>query len=777
MTHPNMNGVGNTYGIIPSGRQWNVELPWSSNVDRSFLDKTETIIRTALWPADYVTNLLPYLITLERRQNTGDTVSVWVTERLQGILHFNVAHNHRLTLGVVKQTKREIEFTSISTDCEELATPAFYQEKFPLDNPQFIDEMKRIWSAAHGRVIEAYEAMARWVLRRDLATIWNMSTDAETLKEILRSTYWVCNRMPNDAVTAIMTCLTATALAMKYRADQVGKVLLLPVQAVVEKSVTLGNQAMSQYDKERQVERTLTAIYRISDDQVVGVPMKTQPSLIVNGTEVVFYDTLTSQSQVKDPFSQTRIFGSAVNVCGDVARFEIKTPNGSRVITSIDLAISAGMFHPGESLVTYGMPRILAEDHNLTQEDSVSKCFANQYYEYLIQQGAAKEDGPGAYRTAFPSIAGSYAFQTAESARLLVRWLSSIIDVVTKDARSVRLTEAAVADPNGLPDKTSALLSAILRNTGVKFNITGAPGLNDDIDYAGDDAAPAPVPYLNFVTAILNNSWHSFLKDVLFDPDDEINAMVALLCALPGTRLVAGYLHSVVPFTFCNFVYFIVGSATSYDGYVLQKKPPVHCISSDNTVGTFTDPQNYSTPRYNIGSRFAMYTHSTDLNVRIPDVLATNRKFDASVCARPGEVPRRQRSVADTPGQYDTFAVFSGVGDVLPKWCKHGWDSIIDMPTQEEIMTYLFPGGFMNSPVKNKIHERSVEMMTKGLEVGDWHVSVQDDEDGFNQTTDAPNRKWYAWPATMYTSDGATHILPGLRQMETYQPTPVAMAK
>lgn len=763
-THPNINGMGNTLGIVPGGRNWNVALPWSSDLARSDLDPTELTVRTAMWPADFVSRLLPYIMSLERRQNTGGTVKVWLTERLQGILHYNAANNHRLTLGVVKTLEREIEFTTFSTDLETLRTPELYRIKMPLENPLFVDEMKRIWSAAHGRVVAAYELMARLVMRRDLATIWNLAGDERMMLHIARATYWICNRLPQDAVTAIMTCVTAAALEAHYQTSQIGNILLLPLQAAVEKSMLFGSEGLSKYDKDRQVERTLTNVYQVAPNEYVGVVSKAAPSLKVGNYEVVFYDSINNQGQLSDAFTQSRIFGAAVVVSDNVSKLSIKTPKGNRTIRNHELALAAGLFHPSEG-VMYGANRTVINGAMLAvppnSKNAIKALFQSRYYSYLEQNGAAKGDGP--LQTAFPSIAGAYAFQTHEAARLLVRWLAEIAKKITENVEAVRLEQAA-AVPAVFPNKTNLLLNTVIRNTGVKLNITGAPG-----------AVPGSMTYTQFVDAILDNPWHSFLRDTIFDAADELNAMVLLLCALPGTNVVVEYLSSVVPFSICNFVYYIVGSAITFDGYVIQSEAPVHCITSDPLVGTFTDSENYSVPRHNIEGRAALYTHSKDLNFRVPDVFTSQQEFDTRIIGRPGDVPRRNRLRSGTKGQYDTFAVFSGVGSTLPPWCQNGWDSIVDMPTPEEIRVHLFPGVDQNA-AQTAVQERVAEIMIEGLAAGDWTTVVQDDENDYNQSTDANNRKWYPWPAVI-TSDNSQTILAGLGQLETYHASQHALSK
>jgi len=339
-------------GLLPGGRRidgpdfgYTLSIPNTSNLSRSDLDKTDLVIKEVFWPSEYVTAALPFMVQVLRTDDTGDTVSVVVTERLQGLTHMNTATNQKLTRGTIKQYRRLVHFEGFATEVQEMETPALYRTFTDMSRPEFVDEMNRIWGQAHSRILQVLELFTRRAMWSELPTIWNLSTQPNVCARLMRDTFMVCNRLPQDYLPAILGSINAALISARFDPAEIGNVLLVPRQAFINKFAQAGAEVRSLNEHEALDKYTLLTPYRIPELGVVTTATSATATLRIANTNIVPYDHIPPENQeLNDMFTAERIFGASIVVPIGTCAVTVRTPQGTRTLTTVDLAFSAEIY-------------------------------------------------------------------------------------------------------------------------------------------------------------------------------------------------------------------------------------------------------------------------------------------------------------------------------------------------------------------------------------------------------------------------------------------------
>jgi hypothetical protein len=304
------------------------------------------------------------------------------------------------------------------------------------------------------------------------------------------------------------------------------------------------------------------------------------------------------------------------------------------------------------------------------------------------------------------TVGGTWAMQTPAAARALVGWLARIIS---------ELGDGEVANK-------------VLMHTGATL-----PAL-EDASSAG---------HLDLIKNLTSGAR---------------NNLVLQLAALPGNRTVISYLHSVVPFVFCNWTIYIAGFATFGDLYLIHPQC-MTLVSADNLLVKQYDPTTVRPPWIKINSRIAAAYTGTLPDVRIPsgyaeDISFSLRKLGTAATMIRDDHAESNASMSENQ-RPDAFAVFSGVMEQSADWCFQGPDSITHMPTQSQIFR-LFEE---NSTASN--------VMVDILKTGHWLRTDDNSDTAVDMTRECDTRCWVPYPATMTIASSNTTVhQKGYEQLE-----------
>jgi hypothetical protein len=173
-------------------------------------------------------------------------------------------------------------------------------------------------------------------------------------------------------------------------------------------------------------------------------------------------------------------------------------------------------------------------------------------------------------------------------------------------------------------------------------------------------------------------------------------------------------------------------------------------ITSDNFVGMFQDPTKYGVKRWRIHSRVVVFRHSTEPDIRVVDAFITGVNCLMHTLTTARDIKRGLRH-EDEERSSDAFAIFSGISNSFPDWCRFGPDSITRLPAPADIEKMFGDDG-----------KPSAKHMNDMLQQNGWNPNgptvVSD------VARECPVEGWVPWTATLNKADQTVVELKGMGQ-------------
>lgn len=223
-------------------------IPVTSDPARGDLDQTQLRISQVFWPANYKAPTLPLLVTSVRTNNIGDGgLLIRKTRVIQGMAHYNVDIRQALTNGVMTQDERVVPREQFGTEVKPMYTPYLYSTMLELANPQFVEDMMKIWEDAHDRVLTAVELFVRRAMLAEIPCIFHLSPNDSDMELYRRQSFAICNRQPLEFVNSLRGVINAGIIEAQFAqgGDTLGNILLVPRNVFVTYYGRAPDQAMS----------------------------------------------------------------------------------------------------------------------------------------------------------------------------------------------------------------------------------------------------------------------------------------------------------------------------------------------------------------------------------------------------------------------------------------------------------------------------------------------------------------------------------------------------
>ena len=453
--------------------------------------------------------------------------------------------------------------------------------------------------------------------------------------------------------------------------------------------------------------------YKITPDRIATTATTASVSVNVDGISLVPYDLIPEgRVDVPDSFSRRVVMQGSIIIPRGTKSVCIRTPQGLRTLHTPDLAISAEMYWENNRVTNYGS--FTAEEDRACFQPANTDCNA--------------------------TIGGSWAMQSTECATELVQWLIAIVDKLG----GARETETR------LKLNLSNEMNAFYERTGLNERLTTSAKTGEEgeegEEETGDIDANEMAPYQNVMNVLLfGGDWNM----------GEIPSIVMAMAMLPGTRRVLTYLHSVVPFTFCNYSFFIAGSMRTFDAYLIHAQCML-LVQADNLLVRMEDKSTVGPDWYRINSSLVTAHVDTRPNIRIPDAYIDQIHFNLRHIGTAREMDRTncQKGRLFDGRELTSFAVFSGVTSQLADWCQNGPDSVVKLPTREQVDDL-----FRESPAQAAV-TRNI------LSPGQWMQTSDDEAMRVGGENEASFTFWEPFPAELITIDSdKPRVLEGFGQM------------
>lgn len=460
--------------------------------------------------------------------------------------------------------------------------------------------------------------------------------------------------------------------------------------------------------------------YKITPDRIATTATTATVSVNVDGISLVPYDLIPEgRVDVPDSFSRRVVMQGSIIIPRGTKSVCIRTPQGLRTLHTPDLAISAEMYWEND--------RVNLDGSFTDPSGADEACF----------QPAGTDCNA--------TIGGSWAMQSTECATELSQWLIAIVDRLggtTQAQERLRLNlanefAAVEANTEGRTARRAAAEASTEKRT-----TKSESAAKEIVKFDTDGLEP-----YGYLSNVLNHDGR---------PDGSVASIVMAMAMLPGTRRVLTYLHSVVPFTFCNFSFFIAGSMRTFDAYLIHAQCML-LVQADNLLVRMEDKSTVGPDWYRINSSLVAAHVDTRPNIRVPDAYIDQIHFNLRHIGTAREMDRlncQKGRLFEGNRELTSFAVFSGVTSQLADWCQNGPDSVVKLPTHEQV-SELFRDSEAQAQVTKNI-----------LTPGQWMQMSDDEAMRVGGENEASFTFWEPFPAELITIDSdKPRVLEGFGQM------------